>query len=135
MEDPINIIYFLLGGAISVFSFFKFREKRKRIIDNGIEVEGIIYEFDGISINAQTSYPLIRFVTKEGLWITEKGDWTSTSLKEGVKVTVVYNSNDPKEFIYRISYDWSDILAYLLLIAGVASICIGLWFAYQYLIS
>ena len=135
MEDPINIIYFLLGGAISVFSFFKFREKRKRIIDNGIEVEGIIYEFDGISINAQTSYPLIRFVTKEGLWITEKGDWTSTSLKEGVKVTVVYNSNDPKEFIYRTSYDWSDILTYVFLIAGVVSICIGLWFAYQYLIS
>ena len=135
MEDPINIIYFLLGGAISVFSFFKFREKRKRIIDNGIEVEGIIYEFDGISINDQTSYPLIRFVTKEGLWITEKGDWTSTSLKEGVKVTVVYNSNDPKEFIYRTSYDWSDILTYLFLIAGVVSTCIGLWFAYQYLIS
>ena len=135
MEDPINIIYFLLGGAIAVFVFFKFREKRKRIIDNGIEVEGIIYEFDGISINDQASYPLIRFVTKEGLWITEKGDWTSTSLKEGVKVTVVYNSNDPKEFIYRTSYDWSDILTYLFLIAGVVSTCIGLWFAYQYLIS
>ena len=135
MEDPINIIYFLLGGAIAVFGFFKFRQKRKRIIDNGIEVEGIIYEFDGISINAQTSYPLIRFVTKEGLWITEKGDWTSTSLKEGVKVTVVYNSNDPKEFIYRTSYDWSDILTYVFLIAGVVSICIGLWFGYQYLIS
>jgi len=135
MKDPVDIIYFLVGGAIAIFSFFKFREKRKKILDNGIEVKGIIYEIDDISINNETNYPLIRFVTKEGLWITEKGNWTSTSLKPGAEVTVVYNSNDPKEFTYRISYDWSDILGYLLLIAGVASIGVGLWFAYQYLIS
>ena len=135
MKDPFNIIYFLIGGTAAIFSFFKFREKRKRIIDNGIEVKGIIYEIDDISINNQTNYPVIRFVTKEGLWITEKGDWSSTSLKEGVEVSVIYNSKDPKEFIFRISYDWSDILGYLLLIAGVACIGIGLWFAYQYLIS
>ena len=135
MEDPVYIIYFILGGAAAIFGFFKFREKRKRILDNGIEVKGVIYEIDDISINNQANYPVIRFVTKEGLWITEKGDWTSTSLKAGTKVTVIYNSNDPKEFIYKISYDWQDIFGYLLLMAGVASVGAGLWFAYQYLIS
>ena len=136
MEDPINIIYFLLGGAISVFSFFKFREKRKRIIDNGIEVEGIIYEFDGISINAQTSYPLIRFVTKEGLWITEQADYGGPGffLKQGQEVTVIYNADNPKEFIYKTSTDLSKI-GYLFLIIGIASISIALWFAYKYLTS
>ena len=135
MEDPVNIIYFLLGGAVAIFGFFKFREKRKRIIENGIEVKGIIYEVDDISVNNQANYPMIRFVTKEGLWITEKGDWTSTTLKAGAEVIVIYNSNDPKEFIYRISYDWPDILSYLLLIVAVACIGLGLWFAYQYLIN
>ena len=135
MQDPVNIIYFMLGGCVAIFGFFKFRKKKKRILDNGIEVTGTIYEIDDISINNQVNYPLIRFVTKDGLWITEKGDWTSTTLKSGTQVTVIYNSNDPKEFIYKISSDWSDILSYLVLVAGVVSICIGLWFAYQYLIS
>jgi hypothetical protein len=142
MIDPIQIIVLIVIGLFSFFSFFRFHERRKGILENGIEVEGVVFDFsveDGLtassddSLTNKLSYPMIRFVTKEGLWITEKGDWTSTSLKQGDKVNVIYNASDPKKFIYKTSFDWHGVLSYLLLVAGIACMVIGFWFAYQYL--
>jgi len=141
MNDPIQIIIFLVVGAAAVFAFFKFQEKKKRLIENGIEVTGIVFEYsDNASTgysspgSIETNYPTIRFVTKEGLWITEQADYSPSGffLKQGQKITVIYNADNPKEFIYKRSIDLSKI-GYLLLIIGIIAISIGLWFAYKYL--
>ena len=136
MNDPVFIIVLLMLGVAAIFAFFKVREKKKRIIENGVEVKGVVFEYDNISIGKQEPFPVIRFVTKEGLWITEKADaaLSRNILKEGQEVMVVYNSENPKEFIYKTSFDLS-VIYYLFLIAGVICIIMGLWFAYKYLTS
>ena len=143
MSDPIQIIVFLILGTAAIFAFFKFLEKRKRVIENGIEVTGIVFESSKNapvdytnSTNFKSSCPTIRFVTKEGLWITEQADYGGPGffLKQGQEVTVIYNADNPKEFIYKTSTDLSNF-GYLFLISGIASIAVALWFAYKYLIS
>ena len=140
MQNPTIIISLLLVGVFCLIAYFEYQKRRKGIIENGIEVDGIVFDFtddnSGVSFNSSDSNiatPVIRFVTKEGLWITEKGDWSATWLKQGDKVKVIYKANNPKEFIYRTSMDWSSILVYLLPIGGVVCLGIGLWFAYLYL--
>jgi len=143
MSDPIQILILLIIGAAAIFIFFKFQEKKQRIIENGIEVNGIVFEnSNNASANygdpgsPRGNYPTIRFVTKEGVWITEQADYGGSGffLKQGQEVTVIYNADDPKEFIYKTSFDLSKI-SYLILIAGLICIAIGLWFAYKYLTS
>jgi hypothetical protein len=143
MSDPIQVIVFLTLGVAAIFAFFKFQEKKKKIIENGIEVTGIVFEYSENapvkytdSTNYKDNIPTIRFVTKEGLWITEQADYGGSGffLKQGQEVTVIYNADNPKEFIYKTSTDLSKI-AYLGLIIGIASISVALWFAYKYLTS
>jgi hypothetical protein len=143
MSDPIQIIVFLILGVTAIFAFFKFQEKRKKVIENGIEVTGIVFEYSENapvdytnSTNSRSSCPTIRFVTKEGLWITEQADYGGSGffLKQGQEVTVIYNADNPKEFIYKTSTDLSQI-GYLVLIIGIASISVALWFAHKYLTS
>lgn len=139
MPEPVTIVTLLLIGAASLVAYSRVIEKRKRAITNGIEVEGIIFDFsedNGVSTDINSinaAMPLIRFVTKDGLWITEKGEWTSTSLRQGDKVTVLYNADNPKEFIYKTSMDWSSVLIHLFLLGGLVCLALGLWFAFQYL--
>jgi hypothetical protein len=139
MGEPTTIIALLLIGVASLVGYFKAIEKKKRIIENGVEADGIVFDFSednevSTDINSpNAAMPLIRFVTKEGLWMTGKGEWSLTTLKQGDKVTVIYNPENPKEFIYRTSMDWGGILIYLFLVAGIVCLGIGLWFAYQYL--
>ncbi len=143
MTEPVQIIIFLVIGAAFIYAFFKFQEKKKRVIENGIEVTGIVFEYADITLtnyissgNIRTNNPTIRFVTKEGLWITEKADYAPSGLflKQGQEITVIYNADNPKKFIYKTSIDLSKI-GYLLLIIGIIAITIGLWFAYKYLTS
>ena len=138
MQDPNTVIALFVVGAGSLVGYFEFRKKGKRIIDNGIEVEGIVFDFvndlDRASTDrVSTPMPLIRFVTKDGVWMTEKGDWGSTSLNLEDKVIVVYNADNPKQFIYRTSKDWGHLMRYLFLISGIVCLAISLWLAYQYL--
>ena len=143
MSDPIQIIVFLILGATAIFAFFKFQEKRNKVIENGIEVTGIVFESSKNapldytnSTNFRSNHPTIRFVTKEGLWITEQADYGGSGffLKQGQQVTVIYNVDNPKEFIYKTSTDLSKF-GYLFLVVGIASISVALWFAYKYLTS
>jgi len=45
MSDPTSIIILLLIGASFLFGYFKIKQKRERIIENGVEVEGIVFDF------------------------------------------------------------------------------------------
>jgi hypothetical protein len=143
MSDPIQIIIFLILGAAAIFAFFKFHEKRQKIIENGIEVKGIVFEYSEntpvdyiTSTSLRSNCPTIRFVTKDGLWITKQADYVSSDffLKQGQEVTVIYNADNPQEFIYKTSTDLSKF-GYLFLISGIVSVSIALWFAYKYLTS
>ena len=135
MSDPITIFVLLLTGVACLFAFIKVQEKRKKITTNGIEVKGIIFQYDDdVVANDREPLPVIRFVTKEGEWITEKAEYVKSRplLKEGQEVTVIYNSKNPKEFIYKTNFDLS-LLYYLFLVGGLVCLVVGFLFAYKYL--
>jgi len=135
MSEVYNILIFLFLGTGAIYIASKLTEKRKKIINNGIEVEGIIFGFEASpDSNMNASYPVLRFVTKEGLWITEAADYSSIPflLKKGQTVKIVYNPDNPKEFIYKTSVDYSKIY-YLFFAVGIACLVGGVWFAYKYL--
>ena len=133
MHDPTRITILLVTGIFCMTGFFHYRARRRKMIENGIEVKGIIYEIEDISFNDEMIHPTIRFVTKEGLCIAEKVNSTSAGLKVGKEVTVIYNSKSPKEFIYKMSFNWPDMMSYLVFFAGIVCVGLGFWLAYKYL--
>ena len=135
MSDPVVIIFFIVLGIGFILVSSKLIEKKKRIIQNGIETEGIIFGFEtSISYNnTSTKYPVIRFVTHDGIWITQVSDYGVPFLfKKGQKVKVIYDRENPKDFIFRTSIDISNS-SYLFLIIGIILFIIGVWFGYEYL--
>ena len=133
---------------MATLSSMKFKERRSKIIKNGVEVTGIVFSTADLDISIQldgfqntpgrASLPTIRFVTKEGVWITGKVDEDASitySLKEGRQIKVIYNAEKPEEFIYKTGESITLVLYYLSLIIGLGCFVAGLWFAYKYLTS
>lgn len=134
MQEILNIIIPFFVAVVSILLFLKLSEKKKQLIANGIETDGIIYGFDSSEIyDSSASYPVIRFLTREKVWITEKADIALPRffLKEGQKVTVIYNAENPKEFIYKTSFDFTK-LSYVFLVAGIICLAAGFWMLYKY---
>jgi hypothetical protein len=131
MSELMPIIIPIIVGIVFILAGSGLLDKRKRIIQNGIGVEGVIFGYETDSSGYRC--PIIRFVTKEGLWITKKSDYGFSFLrKKNKKVSVVYNPANPEEFIYNTSFDVSK-LSYLFLIIGILILLIGIWFGYKYL--
>ena len=94
------IIVFLVSIitiALGLYQYFK----SKRLLQTGTFVEGIVYENttgSTSSDNATTYYPVVRFVTKQEEWITEKSS-VSGFYKKGQIVKICYSPDNPKEFV------------------------------------
>ena len=91
-------------GFSLLYIAFKFRANTKKIAINGIETEGIVFDLiQSDTLEGKAKFPLIRFVTSEQVWITEKYNISSIvgSFRKGQKVTVVYNASNPKEFFVK----------------------------------
>ena len=136
----------MLGGLIGValaIAGSGMSAKRKKIIATGIKAEGVVFameeEIDSMRGSRHILYaPIIRFVTTEREWVTEKYVFgvssrhtiTNPSYKEGDKVTVIYDPKNIKDFV--IDDFNSKVIGPLFLIIGTLAI-IGsiLHFVYQ----
>lgn len=131
----LNEIIFIVIGALMIVAFFYHTKKTKRLTSNGIEVEGIVFDIVmSSSMNsADAEYPVIRFLTTEELWITETYDIgvLPTPFKRGQKVKVVYNPEDPKDFILKND----KATSYVPLIILVSGIFLLIWGAYRLALS
>ena len=94
------MIFLLLFGLafllLSLIYFFKV----KKISRNGVKTEGVVFDVE-FRRGYKTPYPVIRFLTTEKVWITQTpGFWTNarTPIK-GDKVNVIYNPEDPTDFV------------------------------------
>lgn len=138
MEDILTPIVFLIAGAGFIYIALQLKDKSKKLLQNGVETEGVIngFETSSGSNNMTVSYPVIRFQTKEGKLIEEKASIAPPRflLKEGQKVVVTYNPDNPAEYIFKTSVDYSKTL-YIFLVVGIALMLFGLWSTYQYLVS
>ena len=94
----------VVGGAfLTIFGIGKLNE-REKLIKSGVKVEGVVFDIEpslGTGVHSTTYYPVIRFVTADKQWITEKYNIGSnpSSYSIGDKVTVIYDTADYKHFL------------------------------------
>jgi len=138
MEDIFVPIVFLVVGTVAIYVALQLMDKRKVLVQDGVETDGIINGFEttnGIN-NMSASYPIIRFQTKEKKLIEQKASIAPPRflLKEGQKVIVIYNPDNPTEYIFKTTFDFSKI-SYVILVFGVVFLLLGLWMTYKYLVN
>jgi len=136
MSELINLIVPLLFGASCIIIALTLKNKSNKVIQNGVEVEGIVFDFVATysSDYSFIKFPVIRFVTTEAVWVTKKSDYSYPFLKKGKKVTVIYSKEDPEEFIIKTSFDFSKLI-YLILVIGIFVLLFGLRSAYFFIIK
>jgi hypothetical protein len=113
-----------------IAAFFIHSKKVNRLINNGVEVEGIVFDITLSSSigDVDGEYPVIRFLTTDDLWITETYDIGTlrANFKRGQKVTVVYNPEDPKDFILK-SDKGRSYVPVVILVSGVLVLIWGVY--------
>ena len=125
-------------GVSLVVTYYTQSNRVKKIIVNSVETEGVIFDFEKNQFNSSSDdnskYPVIRFVTKENKWITGQSliNISSIFFREGQKVIVTYNSENPTEFILKTKISWNTLLN-LFLIVGIGLTVYGIYLAYNYL--
>lgn len=136
MNDIFVSSVFLIVGVGILFVAFIVKQKTNRILTNGVETEGVINGFeDSNNLSNNSKYPIIRFQTKEGTLITEKANIALPPfvLKEGQKVKVVYQVDNPKEFVLKTPFSFSNLFYFFVVIA-ISFIIIGGFGIYNYLL-
>ena len=111
-------------GLVFIIGTYLQMRNAVKLIKDGVSVEGIVFGFE--SSSSEGMYPIIRFVTKEGVWIT-KTYHTSLPrfiIKEGKKLQILYDPNNPEEFAINSNvFKWTNYLflfvGFLLFVFGV----------------
>lgn len=100
----------LIGGIGLAFTIIGYinRQKVGRLAKSGVKVEGVVFSVESevdVNIGSQytngsSRYPIIRFVTADNEWVTQKYNVSAfPGYKAGDKVTVIYNQEKIAEFI------------------------------------
>ncbi|MBS1601158.1 MAG: DUF3592 domain-containing protein [Bacteroidetes bacterium] len=129
---------FILAGIVMILVPFLSKPTGNRLKSTGERCEGVIFELgykdhsgpmsnDSITKDKIT----IRFVTQKLEWITEdlNTDFMvlyTNQFKEGDKVTVIYDPNNPKDFTIETKQTPKQIKI-ILSIARVVFISIGIY--------
>jgi hypothetical protein len=121
----IEIVAGLIGLALLVAGN-GVSAKRKKIITTGIKAEGVVFameeEISSMQGTRHTLYsPIIRFVTIDKEWVTEKymfgissrNTVINPSYKKGDKVTVIYDPKNIKDFVIYTSFYFSIWFSFL----------------------
>ncbi len=122
----IEYIIILAVGVVLVILALSLSQKQNNIKKTGITAEGIVYDLlHDQSTSFNFRYPVIRFLTLTQEWITETANigMFPGFYKKGQKVTVVYNQQNPKQFI--IDSKTNILITYILLIIGCILILLG----------
>jgi len=130
------LVSFAMGLFFIIFGYRRLK-KARRVIQDGISVEGIVFDFASSSDIVNTSdydvYPIIRFVTKEGSWITRTYDIaiSQDQIKRGQKMRIVYNPKNPEDFVIDSGiFYWIN---YVFLVSGFLPLIFGVYQLIQWL--
>lgn len=142
MTEYLSYILILAGLIVLGLSFFG-KSTRGNLKDSGILVEGIIFnqDFDNNYNRSLDNFSrhvkdkiTVRFVTKDGEWITEDikqdfGIFFSGQYRNGDKINVYYSQDNPKNFY--VDTKPSDFLAkFVFALVGLTLIATGLYQLY-----
>ncbi len=70
--------------------------------------------------------PVIRFVTNKQEWITKTSNMSLPSAKKGDKVTVIYDPENPQNFVVKTSY--TNLFVAIFTIGGILAILAGVYY-------
>jgi uncharacterized membrane protein YfcA len=121
-------VFLIIFGVILFYIGLRFWLKTKHILINGLEAEGVVFDLvDSVNIKSRTRYPIIRFLTLEKEWVTEKYSIGifSQFLKVGQKVTVIYSRENPKEFVVKSRS--TTALPIVAIALAVVALAVGLY--------
>lgn len=133
----ISILLPMIVGVGFIYVFLERSKKAHHLRKNGLRAEGTIFEFsDGASTVKTASdnllFPVIRFATQSGEWITREYTLTHSSLRQGDKMTVYYDSTDPHDFYVEMG-GRASLPAFLVI--GIAATGFGLYKLIDYLLQ
>jgi len=96
-------------------------------MENGETAEGIVFKNNRNGSGSSRMYfPVVRFRTKEDLWVTQELDiGYFPKLSEGKKIKVLYDPDEPTNVVMH-SFFTLVILPRLLVALGITGIVIGL---------
>jgi Protein of unknown function (DUF3592) len=128
-EIQLILITSILGVILILIGYFPML-KKDRLVKIGIEAEGTVIGFE--SGGDGMHHPLIRFETIQGARITKKHAFGSnvSFVKEGQKIKIFYNPDNPEEFVIVSSaLRWDP---YVFVLVGIISLGIGLFKLYEF---
>ncbi|TXJ27079.1 MAG: DUF3592 domain-containing protein [Chitinophagaceae bacterium] len=136
-NDLVSFLSPMVGGGVALAIGLSISKKTRKLKETGLAAEGIVFNLengdDRITVTKSDDfwsffnarYPVIRFLTADQVWITGKPSSFAHNLyKAGQTVKVIYNKEDPAEFI--IDSKLNTVLSPLLQGAGVILLIIGL---------
>lgn len=97
-----DYLFMLVIGVAFTYAGILQKRKRAGLLGKGIKAEGEVSElvFGGATKNSSVYYPVIRFLTLEKEWVTQKYDigGSSNAYHLGDKVKVIYDPENPLNF-------------------------------------
>lgn len=125
LQVIILIIVSLVVILVAIINLGKY----KKIAATGIQAEGIIFDIESSTTtnNTAVTYPIVRFLTEQNEWITQKASVSLVpgSYKKGQPVTVVYLKDKPTEFF--IKSNWTNTVLAIMIIIGLALLAYGVY--------
>lgn len=125
-------IFFIVIGAIAILYAIFHKPPLDRLKQTGEHCEGIIFRLGYSTGDSSTTDKItVRFVTKKQEWITEEVNtdgmltWTG-QFKEGQTVPIIYNSDNPKDFIIPTAYS-PALVKLLFVVVGFIFIATGIY--------
>jgi hypothetical protein len=108
-------IIFILGSVIRLIQLSRIRK-------SGIRTEGVIHDFtkDSGSSSYTVRYPIVKFTSENGSSYLEstKISWSPQNFSIGDKVDIIYEKNNPKNFVIQSKLNFFILMFFLFI--GIA---------------
>ena len=71
-------------GCCAIIAYLQFQKRKSKLKQIGETAEGVVFDLDYVSGDGgNIPYPVIRFVTRNGEWITKQSRYQSLFIKKG----------------------------------------------------
>lgn len=130
MDELLQGILLFVGGIVVIYMAWVKLNNTSTKGKAFQEVDGVVFDLHK-SITHNLYYPVIRFVTKDGYWITQtlEDGFSPGIFKKGETVKVRYNKDEPKDF--HIISSRLDIAYIITMIIGFCVIIVGVYKLWQ----